>query len=165
MLFINKFLLTGDTFMPELHLKQPGFTYGACESFAKHCKRIQNFRETGNLKYLYRNELDRTRFVHDAAYSDSEDLAKITISDKILKERAYEIARNRNYDGYQRALASMVYNFFDKKTGLGVSVNEQLAKELHKPVIKKYKRKKVYARFKDNIWAADLVEMEPVFKE
>ena len=59
-----------------------------------------------------------------------------TISDKTLKDRAYKIARNRGYDGYQRALASMVYKFFDKKTGSGISVNEELAEELHKPVIK-----------------------------
>ena len=77
-----------------------------------------------------------------------------------MKDRADEIARNRNYDGYQRALASMVYNFCDKKTASRVRVNEQLAEELHKPVIKKFKRTKVYARFKDNIWAADLAEME-----
>ena len=66
--------------------------------------------------------------------------------------------RNCGYDGHQRALASMVYKFFYKKTGSAVSVNEQLAEELHKPVIKKFKRK-VYARFRDNIWASDLAEM------
>ena len=76
-----------------------------------------------------------------------------------MKDRAYEIDRNRKYDEYQRA-SSMVYMFFDKKTGSGVSVNEQLAEELHKPVIKKFKRRKVYARFKDRIWAAHLVVME-----
>ena len=59
-----------------------------------------------------------------------------------MKDRAYKIARNRNYDGYQRELASMVYKVFDKKAGSGVSVNEQLAEELHKPVIKKLKRRK-----------------------
>ena len=163
---INKFLLTGDKFIPELHLKQPELTYSACAPFTKHRERIQKFRETGNLKHLYRKELDKASFAHDAAYSDSKDVAKRTISDKVLKDRAYEIARN--HDEYQRALASMVYKFFDKKTGsgaittskLGISVNEQLAEELHKLVIKKFKRRKVYARFKDNIWAADLAEME-----
>ena len=76
-----------------------------------------------------------------------------------MKGRAYEIARNRNYDGYQRALASTVYKLFNKKktTGSGISVNEQLAEELHKAVIKKFKRRKLYARFKGNIWAPDLV--------
>ena len=70
----------------------------------------------------------------------------------------YEIARNRNYDGNQRALASMVYRFFDKKAGSGINVNEQLAEELQKPVIKKFKRK-IYATLKDNIQAAYLAEM------
>ena len=73
---INKFLLIGDKFMPELHLKQPGFTHSACGPFTKHCERIQKFRETGNLKHLYRNKLGKSCFAHDAAYSYSEDLAK-----------------------------------------------------------------------------------------
>ena len=71
--------------------------------------------------------------------------------------RAYEL-RNLKYNGYQRGLASMVYKFFDKKTGSWASVNEEWAQELHKPVIKKLKRRKAYAKFKDNIWAADLAE-------
>ena len=83
----------------------------------------------------------------------------------ILKDKAYEIAINRKYDGYQKQLASMVYKVFDKKTWsgvtgkMGVNVNEMLAHKLHKPVIKNFKRRKGYARFKDNIWAADLAEM------
>ena len=133
--------------MPEFHLKRPGFTYSACRPFTKHRERIKKFRVTGNLKHLYGNELDKTCFAHDAAYSDSKDLAKKTISDKILKDRAFEIARNRKYDVCQRALVSMVYKFFDTKTGSGVNVNDQLAKELHKPVIKTIKRRKVFARF------------------
>ena len=145
--------------MSEWHLKQPGLTYSACGSFSQHHERIQKFRETGNLKHLYRNEWDRACFAYYAAYSDSKGLAKRTISDKILRDRAYEIARD-GYNGYQRALASMLYKFFNKKTRLGISVNKQLAEELHKPVIKKLKRRKVYARFKDNIWSPDLAEME-----
>ena len=90
-------------------------------------------------------------FAHDVSYSTSKYLAERTISDTILKDRAYEIVRNRNCDGYQRALTSMVYNFFDKRTGCGVSINEQLAEELYKPVIKKFKRRKVYAKIKDTI--------------
>ena len=100
--------MTGDKFMPESHLRQPGFTYSACGPFTKHHERIQKFRETGNLKHLYRNELDKACFAHDAAYSDSKDLAKRTISDKILKDKAYEIVRNCKYDGDQRALASFL---------------------------------------------------------
>ena len=86
---INKFLLTGDKFMPELHLKQPRFTYTTCGPFTKYRERIQQFRETGYLKNLYRDELDKVRFPHDAAYFDSKDLAKKTVSDQILKYRAY----------------------------------------------------------------------------
>ena len=71
--------------MPEVHLKQPGFNYSACGSFTKHHERIQKFRETDNLKHLYRNELDKAFFAHDAAYSESKDLAKRTISDNISK--------------------------------------------------------------------------------
>ena len=76
----------------------------------------------------------------------SKELTKRNISDKILEDRAYEIARNCKYDGYQRALASMVYTYFDKKTGSGISVNELLAEELHKPVIKKFQKKKNICR-------------------
>ena len=151
--------MTGDKFMPELHLKQAGFTYRNCGPFTKHYKKIQKFREAGNLKHLCRNELGKGCFSQDAAYSDSKDLAERTISDRVLKDRAYESARNYGYDGYQRALARMIYNVFDKKTWSGAiatnkavtSVNEQLAKELHKPVNKKFKRRKVYPRFKENI--------------
>ena len=76
-------------------------------------------RETGNLKHLYRNKLDKACLAHDSAYSDSKDLAKRTISDKILKDKAYEVAINRGHDGYQRALASMVYNFLIRKQDQG----------------------------------------------
>ena len=113
--------------MPILHLKQAGFTCSACGPYTKHCERIQKFRKTGNLKNFYRNKLDKACFPHDATYSESKDLVKRTTSDKILKDRAYEIARNCGYDLYQKALASMVSRFYDKKAGLGVSVNEQVA--------------------------------------
>ena len=101
---INKFLSTGDKFIPRLHLKHPGFTYSAGGPFTKHCERIQKFRKTSNLKHLYRNELEKACFAHDAAYSDSKYLAKRTSSDKILKNRASKVARNCNYDGCKRAL-------------------------------------------------------------
>ena len=82
-----------------MHLKQPGFTYSACRPFTKHRERIQKFRKAGNSKHLYRNELDKACFAHEAAYSDSKDLNKRTISDRILKDRDYQIARNFGYDG------------------------------------------------------------------
>ena len=143
----------------ESHLKEPRFTYSACGPFTKHHEKIQKFRETGHLRHLYRNELDKACFALDTAYSDSKDLVKRAISDKILRDRAYEIARNCKYDGYQTALASMVYNFFYKKRGSKISVNEELAEELREPVIRKFKRRKVYAKFKGNILETDLAEM------
>ena len=98
------------------------------------------------------------------AYGDFKDLKRRTASDKILRDKAFNIAKNPKYDGYQRGLASMVYKCFDKKTkGSGVNIplkfNEQLAKELHKTIIRKFKKGKVYSGFKDNIWGADLADM------
>ena len=112
---INKLLLAGDKFMPEMHLRQPQFTYSACGPFTKHKQRIQKFKETRDSNDIYKNQLDKACFVHDAAYSDSKDLIKRTVADKILKNKAFDIAKDPKYDGYQRGLASMVYKFFDKK--------------------------------------------------
>ena len=165
---INKFLLAGDKFMPEIHLRQPQFTYSACGPFTKHEKRIQKFKETGDTNYIYMNELEKACFTHDAAYSDSKDLTKRNIADKILKNRAFDIAKDPKYDGYQRGLASMVYKFFDSKvSGSGAKLtleNEQLANELHKPIIRKFEKRKVYSTFKDNIWGTDLADMQLLSK-
>ena len=109
---INKFLSVGDKFMPEIHLRQPQFTYSACGPFTKHEQRIQKFKETGDTNYVYKNELGKAFFVHDAGYSDSKDLTKRTIADKILNNKAFDIAKDPKYDGYQRGLASMFYKFF-----------------------------------------------------
>ena len=113
---INKFLLVGDKFMPEMHLKQPGFTYSACGPFTKHAERIKKFEQPGNTSYIFKNELDKACFKHDSAYADYKDLTNRTLADKVLKDRAFEIASNPKFDGYQRGLASMVYKFFDKKS-------------------------------------------------
>ena len=113
---VNKFLLSGENFLPKLHLRQPGFTYRACGTFTKHREKIEKFKETGDLKHIYKNELDKSCFAHNAANSDSRYFAKRTISDKILKGGAYEIAMDPKYNGYQRGLANMVYKSFDKKT-------------------------------------------------
>ena len=165
---INKFLLAGDKFMPEIHLRQPQFTYSACGPFTRHEERIQKFKETGDTNYVFKNELDKACFVHDAAYSDSKDLTKRTIADKNLKNRAFDIAKDPKYDGYQRGLASMVYKFFDSKvSGSGaklISENEQLANELHKPIIRKFEKRRVYSTFKDNIWGVDLADMQLLSK-
>ena len=98
-----------------MHLIQPRFTYSACELFTKHCERFQKFKEIGNLMHIYNNELDKACFAHDAAYADDNDLAKRTVSDRILKDRAYKIAINPKYDGYQGGLASIVFNFMIRK--------------------------------------------------
>ena len=165
---INKLLLAGDKFMPEIHLRQPQFIYSACGPFTKHEQRIQKFRETGDTNCIYKNELDKACFVHDAAYSDSKDLTKRTVADKILRNKAFDIAKDPKYDGYQRGLASMVYKFFDSKvSGSGSKLtlqNEQLAEELHKPIIRKFEKRKVYSTFKDNIWGVDLADMQLLSK-
>ena len=152
---INKLLLARYKFMPEMHLRQPQFTYSACGPFTKNKERIQKFKETGDSRYIYRSELDKACFQHDIAYGDFKDLTKRTTADKVLRDKAFNIAKDLKYDGYQRGLPSMVYKFFDKKTaGSGIKPmpqNEQLAEELHKPIIRKFKKRKVYSAFRDNI--------------
>ena len=111
--------------MPEMHLKQPGFTYSACGPFTKNKERIQKFKETSDTSYIYKNELDKTCFQHDKAYGDFKDLKRRAFSDKFLRDKAFNIAKNPKYDGYQRGLASMVYNFFYKKSkGSNIANNE-----------------------------------------
>ena len=104
---INKFLLVGDKFMPETHLKQPNFTYSACGPFTKNKERTQKFMQTGNTDFIYRNELDKACFQHDMAYGKLKDLIKRTQSDKDLKGKAFKVANNPNYNGYQRGLPLM----------------------------------------------------------
>ena len=146
---INKFLLAGDKFMPEMHLRQPRFVYSDCGPFTRHKERIKEFKRTGDTGYIYRNELDKACFQHDSA--DHKDLINRTEADKFLRDKAYDIASNPKYDGYQRGLASMVHKFFDKKsTGSGCKKLKNtaepsalarsssiLAAERHKPIIRK----------------------------
>ena len=159
---VHKFLLAGDKFMPDMHLKQPGFTYSTCGPFTKTKKEFKNLNKE-EIQDIYRNELDKACFQYDMAYGDFKDLARRTASDKVLRDKAFNFAKNQKYDGYQTGLASMVYKFFDKKSkGGGVNnetkQNEQLAEELHKPIIKTF-LKRVYSSFQDNIWGADLADM------
>ena len=115
---VNNFLLPGDKFMPEMYLRQPGFTYSACDPFTKNKGRIKKIKETGDSRYIYQNELDKACFQHNMTY---EDLNRRKASDKVLRDKAFNIAKNSKYDGYQRGLASMIYKFFDKKTsGSGI---------------------------------------------
>ena len=102
------------------------------------------------------------------AYGDFKDLPNKTASDKVLSDKAFNTAKDPKYDRYQRRLASMIYKLFDKKTvDIGIKStqqNGQLAEELHKPIIRKFKKRKVYSVFKDNIWGADLADMQLISK-
>ena len=174
---INKFLLAGDKFMPEMHLRQPQFVYSACGPFTRHKERIKKFKQTGDTRYIYRNELDKACFQYDSAYADHKDLINRTKSDKVLRDKAYDTASNPEYNGYQIGLASMVYKLFDKKSmGSGIAKDMTkssslkrssliLANELHKPVIKKFNERKVYSQFKDNKWGVDLADMQSLSKK
>ena len=151
---MNRFLLAGDKFVPETHLKQPKFTYSACRIFNENRERNQNFKERRNSKYIYQHEL--TCFQHDMAQRNFKDLLRRISSDKVLHDKAFNTAKNPKNDGYEGGLASMIYNFFDKKSSGGAVKSEimskqELAEELHKPVIKKYENGKVSSSFTDNV--------------
>ena len=180
---INKFLSAGDKFMPKIHLRQPRFVYSACGPFTRHKERIKEFKRTDDTRYIYRNELDKACFQHDSAYADHKDLINRTEADKVLRDKAYDIASNPKYDGYQRGLASMVYKFFDKKSiGSGFKKLKNTAKskaepsalacnssiladERHKPIIRKFNKRKVYSQFKDNISGVDLADMQSLSRK
>ena len=115
---VNNFLLPGDKFMAEMHLRQPGFTYSPCRTFTKNKERIEKFKRTGDSRYIYQKERDNACFQHDMVYGDFKDVTRRTASDKILRVKAFNIAKNSKYDGYQRGLVSMVYKLFDKKSAL-----------------------------------------------
>ena len=179
---INKCLLAGDKFMPEMHLRQPRFVYSACGPFTRHKERIKEFKRTGDTRYICRNELDKACFQHDSAYADHKDLINRTEADKVLRDKAYDIASNPKYDGYQRGLVSMIYKFFDKKSTAEPSSLERmgsgfkklknkarnpsiLADECHKLSIRKFNKRKVYSQFKDNIWGVDLADMQSLSRK
>ena len=147
---VNKFLLVGDKFLPEMHLKQRGFTYSGCGPFTKNKERIAKFMLTGNTNFIYKNELDKACFQHDMACGK----LKRTQSHKVFKDKAFKISSDPKYDGYQRGLASMVYKFFDKTfsvSGVATETNYELANELQRQIIRKLKKRKVYSPFIDNI--------------
>ena len=94
--------------MPEIHLKQLGFTYSACGPITKNKERIEKCMHTGNTDFIYRNELDIAYFQHDIAYGKSKNSGKRTKSGKVLRDKAFKTASEPKYDGFQRELASMV---------------------------------------------------------
>ena len=170
---INKYLLSGDKFMPEMHLRDHIVgTYSACGPFTENKQRIQKFMETGDTRYIYKNDLDKACFQHNMAYGDFKDLKRRRQSDIVLKNKALKIASNPKYNGYERGLASKVYKFFNSKSKRsGLKENQgnfvktsQLADELHKPIIRKFKKRKVYSSFKGNIWGVDLADMQLISK-
>ena len=122
---VNKFLLAGNKFMPEMYLKQPGFTHSACRPLQ-----------------IYKNELEKSCFQQNMAYGDFKNLKRRTFFDKGLRDKEFNIAKKPKYDGYQRGLACMAYKCFDEKsTGRGIANNEikqnlQLAEEINKPIIR-----------------------------
>ena len=120
---VNMFLLVGNKFMPELHLKQNGFTYSAGGPFTKNKERIEKFMQTGNTDFIYKNELDKACFQHDMAQGKSKDLAKRTQSDKVLRNNAFKIVSDPKYDGYQKGLASM-----DNMWGIDLADMQSLSK-------------------------------------
>ena len=96
-----------------MHLRQPGFTYSACAPFTKNKEKIQKFKQTGDSRYIYRNELAKPCFQHDMAYGEFKDLTKRTAADKVLENKTFNIAKDPKYNEYQKGLATMVYNFFE----------------------------------------------------
>lgn len=112
----NKFILEGDTFMPEMHFRQLELTYSAWEPFTE--TRIQKLKkEKGDTHFIYKNELVKTCFQHNMAFGDVKYLSRRTASDKILFDKAFKIARDTKYVAYQRGLRLVVYKSLDKKAG------------------------------------------------
>ena len=101
--------------MPDMDVRQPGFISGTCGPFMKNKERMQKFKEKGDMQYVYQKELDKACFQHGMAYGDFKDLTKRTASDKIFRDKAFNIAENSKHDGYQKGLVSMINKFFDKK--------------------------------------------------
>ena len=128
--------------MSKIHLRQPGFRYNAYGPFTKNKARIKNFTETGNSQHIYQNELDRACFQQDMTCGDFNYLNGGTASDKVLRDKAFNISKDLRYDRYPNGLNSVVYTFFDKKTSGGaikkqIMQNQQSAEELHKEIIRK----------------------------
>ena len=134
-----------------------------CKKYTKNMDPQVSSTSNGKLMILSKCAICNC-FQHDMAYGNSKDLAKRTIADKVLRDKAFKIASDQKYDGCQRGLASMVRKFFDKKSSGSGTINNkqniQLANELHKLIIRKFKKRKVFLSFRDNIWGADLADMQ-----
>ena len=162
---INKFLLAGDKLMPEMHLRQPGFTYSACGPFTKNKERIKNLK-----KQVIQDIFIKTNFIKLVfKIIWLMEILKIYLEERLLI-RCYMIKhlillKIQSMLGF----TSMAYTFFDKNTSGGVikseiMSNKELAKELHKLIIRKFEKQKVYSSFIGNIWGADLADMQLISK-
>ena len=109
---VNELLLQGDEFMAGMHLKQVKFTYSSCDTLTGKKKRIKKLKETGDSRYIYQNEPDKTCFKHGMAYGNFNDLNRRTVADKVSRDKQFNIAKNSKYDAYQIGLGSTVYRFF-----------------------------------------------------
>ena len=117
-----------------------------------------------HIDFVYRNELDKACFQHNIDYGKSKDLVKGTQSDKVLGDKAFKIASDPKYNGYQIGLASKFFNRKFSGSGIAIEPNYQLADELHKPIIRKFKKGNVYSPFRGNIWGVDLADMQLLSK-
>ena len=127
-------------------------------------KEFKKLKKTRDTKYIYKSELDKVCFEHDMVYGDFKDLARKAAFDKVLRDKAFNIAPNLKHDGYLIGLASIVYSFFNKESkGFGgnnkIKQNELLAEEFDKPIMKKFLKRRVYSSFKDNVWGSDSADM------
>ena len=150
---VNKFLLAGDKFMPEMHLKQTGFTYNACGPFTKNKERIQKFKETGDTRYIYKNNIDKACFQSNMAYGNIKDLARRTASDRVSRGKVFNIAKNPKMMDIREVLLLWFINILIKNTsGSGIKnetkQNQQLAEELYKQINKKFKKEEFILHLK-----------------
>ena len=127
---MNMFLLSWDKFMPEMHLTKPEFKYSACGPLAKNRERTKKIKEKGDWRYIYQNKLDKACCRHDMDYGDFKDLSRITASDKVLRDKAFNIAKNPKYDEHKRALASICYWVIPLKDKKGITINTAFQKIL-----------------------------------
>jgi hypothetical protein len=150
----------------EMHAWSPEVgKYAACGPGSKTQERLDQYIKTGDTNHIFKNELDKACLYHDVAYGSNKDVPSRHIADKELMDRAIAIASDKTKNGYERALSSLLYKFFEKKIKMGQGIqsdNAVLADELHHPIRHNYPRRKVKATNVDEIWACDLVDMTEV---
>ena len=134
--------------MPEMNLRQPGFTYIDCGAITKNKERIQKESKTGESRYIYQKELDKACFQYDMAYGDFKDLTRRAESDKIFCDKTFSNTKNPKYDGYQRGLTSMIYKFFNKKTSSGAVKNKNLPKQ---ELVEDWKTKSIITFYRQSL--------------